>query len=85
MTSAPQKVASTLHIIVFDPFHRRETVTAWDGGVSFSEAGLAGTDERRIALLDEIEGGRVRSRLMAMALEHGVSSVKGTGGSSKWT
>ena len=82
MTSAPQKVASTLHIIVFDSFHRRATVTALEGGLSFSEAGLAGTDAWCIVLLDEIKSGRVRSGFMAMALEHGMS-VKGPGDSSK--
>lgn len=73
MTSAPQKVASTLQIIAFDPFHRRATVTAWEGGVSFSGAGLAGRDARCIAPPDETtEGGRVGSRFMGMAMANSV-------------
>lgn len=60
MTKAHQKVASTLQIIVFDPFHRRATLTACKGGVSSSDPGPAGTDATCIVLSDEIEGGRGR-------------------------
>jgi hypothetical protein len=57
ITKAHQNVARTLHTIVFDPFHRRATLTACNGGVSSSDPGLTGIGVGCISSLGETEGG----------------------------
>lgn len=57
ITNAHQNVARTLHIMVLDPFHRRATLTACNGGVSSSDPGAAGMGVGRLPSMGGIEGG----------------------------